>query len=102
MHLTDSERRPRYSEMTKGDWWWDVPDQFHAGATFVPVICASEKTHLSHSLGCQHALLHYITIGNIQKDIRWTPYKPSWNRIGLNSSPLKCAENADEVWNSAV
>ena len=63
--LADSEGRRIYSEMNTGDWWWDKQDQLPAGATIVPVICASDKTHLTNFSGDQHAWPLYLTIGNI-------------------------------------
>ena len=65
VRLADSESRRIYSEMNTGDWWWDTQDQPHAGATIVPVICASDKTHLTNFSGAQHAWPLYLTIGNI-------------------------------------
>ena len=48
VRLADSEGRRIYSDMNTGDWWWDTQDQIPAGATIVPVICASDKTHLTN------------------------------------------------------
>jgi len=59
--------------MNIGNWWWDTYDQLPAGVTIVPVIWASDKTHLTDFLGSQNTWLLYITIGNIQNDIRLTP-----------------------------
>jgi hypothetical protein len=38
----------------------------------VPVICASDNTHLTNVLRDQHAWPLYLTIGNIRKHIRRT------------------------------
>jgi hypothetical protein len=43
------------------------------GATIVPVILASDKTHLSKFSGDKQAWPVYLTIGNIAKDIRRKP-----------------------------
>jgi hypothetical protein len=88
--------------MNTGDWWWDTQDQLPAGATIVPVICASDKTHLTNFSGDQHAWPLYLTIGNIQKDIRRTPKKRAWILVGLIPCPPKGAKNTDEAWHSAV
>jgi hypothetical protein len=40
-----SESCQIYCEMNTGDWWWDIQDQLPAGATIVPVICVSDRTH---------------------------------------------------------
>jgi len=68
----------------------------------VPVIRASDKTHLTNCSGDQHAWLLDLTIGNIQKDIRRTPKKRAWIHAGLIPCPPKGAKNIDEAWHSAV
>ena len=73
VRLTDSEGLPIYREINSGDWCWDIHNQLPAGATIVPVICASNRTHLINFSGVQHAWPLYLTIGNIRKDIRRTP-----------------------------
>jgi len=95
VRLADSESRRIYSEMNTGDWWWDTQDQLPAGATIVPVICASDKTHLTNFSGDQHAWPLYLTIGNIRKDIRRTPKKRAWILVGLIPCPPKGAKNTD-------
>jgi len=47
VRLADSQGRRIYSEMNTADCWWDTQDQLPVGATIVPVICASDKTHLT-------------------------------------------------------
>jgi len=69
---TDSEGRQLYSEINTGDWWWDTQDLLPARATIVPVICVSNKTHLTNLSCDHHAWPLYVTIANIQKDIRQT------------------------------
>jgi len=59
--------------MHTGDWWWDIQDQLPAQATIVPVICASNKTHLTNFSDDQHAWPLYLTIGNIRRDIHHIP-----------------------------
>jgi hypothetical protein len=75
--LADSEGRGSYSKMKTGDCWWDPPDQLPAGATNVPVLCASNKTYLTNFLGNQHAWPQYVIIHNVHKDIRRTPKSAS-------------------------
>jgi hypothetical protein len=55
VRLADSVSRQIHSEMNTGDWWWNTQDQPPTGATIVPVICASDKTHLTNVSGDQHA-----------------------------------------------
>jgi len=85
-----------------GDWWWDTQDHLPTRATIVPVICASDETQVTNFMGDQHAWLLYVTIGNIQKDIRCTPKMRAWILVGLIASPPKSAKNIDEAWHSTV
>jgi len=100
--LADSENCRLYSEINTGNWWRDMQDQLPAGETIIPVICASDKTHLTNFSGDQHAWPLYITICNIRKDIRCTPKMRGWILVGLISCPPKGAKNTDEAWRSAV
>ena len=65
--LPDSGSCGIYSTMNTGDWLWDMQEWLPAGATIVPVICESDKTHLTNHSADQHAWLLYLMIGNIQK-----------------------------------
>jgi len=88
--------------MNTGDWWRDTQDQRPAGATVVPVICSSDKTHLVNFLGDKHAWPLYLTIDNIRRDICRTPKNRAWILIGLMPCPPKGAKNTDKAWHSAV
>jgi len=72
VRLADAEGHRIYNEMNTGDWWWDTQDQLPTGAMIVPVICASDKTHLTNFSGDQHAWPLYLPIGNISK--RYPPH----------------------------
>ena len=102
VRLADSESRRLYSEMNIGDWWWNTQDHHPAGATIVPVICASDKTHLTNFLGDHHAWPLYLTIGNIRKDIRSTPATRTWISFRLIPCSPKGAKNTHEAWHFAV
>jgi len=102
VRLADSESSRIYSEMNTGVWWWDKLDQLPAGATIVPVICASDKTHLIKFSGDQHAWPLYLTIGNIRNDIRLTPTKHTWILVGMIPCPMKGAKTTHDAWHSAI
>ena len=68
----------------------------------MPVICASDKTHLTNFSHDQHGWPLYFTIGNIRKDIHHTAKKCTWILIGSIPCPPKGAKNTDEAWHSAV
>ena len=88
--------------MNTGDWWCDTYNQVAAGGTVVPVICASDITDLTNSLGDYHGWQRDFTIGNIRKDIGRTPKKCAWCLIGLISCRLKSCKNRDDAGHSEV
>ena len=88
--------------MDTSDWWWDMCDQVPAGATVVPVMCASDKTHLTNFSGDQHPRPKNPTNGNIRKDIRWTPKTRTWILVRLSPCPPKGATNTEEAWHCVV
>jgi hypothetical protein len=88
--------------MNTSDCWWDTQDQLPEEETIVPVICASDKTPLTHCSGDQHACSLYLTIGNIREAIRRTPKQRTWILVGLMPCHPKGAKNIDEAWHSAV
>ena len=73
--FADFECRRIYSKMNTGNWGWVTLDQLSAEATIVPVICASDKTHLTNFSDNHHTWLLYLMISNIRKDICCTPTK---------------------------
>ena len=88
--------------MNSADWWWDTQNQLPAGATIVPVISLSDKTHLTNVSGDQYTWLLYLTIGNIGEDILRTPTERAWILLGLIPCPPNGANNIDKVWQNAV
>ena len=68
----------------------------------MPVLGASDKTHLTNFSGDQHAWLQYLTIGNIRKHICRTPKYHDCIIVGLIPCPPKGAKNIDHAWHSAV
>jgi hypothetical protein len=57
VYLADPEGCPIYLEINTGDWWWDTNNQLPTGATIVPVMCASNKTHLTNYSGDHPCLI---------------------------------------------
>ena len=72
-----------YSEIHTADWWWETQDRLPNGSTVVPIILASDKTHLSRMHGDQHAWPVYITIGNLQRDMRRAHSRPGMAILGM-------------------
>jgi len=84
------------------DCWLDTPGPLAARATVVPVICTSEKTHLTNYSSNQHVWPLYFMIGNIWQDIRHTPNKCTYFLVGLIPCPIEGSKNMDEVCHSTV
>jgi hypothetical protein len=68
----------------------------------VPVICASDKTHLTKFSGHRDPWPLYFTNRNIQTDIRRIFTIRTWIVVGPIPCPPKGAKNIDEEWHSVV
>ncbi|PIL28797.1 hypothetical protein GSI_08841 [Ganoderma sinense ZZ0214-1] len=62
-----------YSEMCTGDWWWKIQSRLPHGATVASVVLASDKTQLSVFRGDKTAWPVYLTLANIDKEVRRKP-----------------------------
>jgi hypothetical protein len=102
VQLYDSANHRIYSEMNSGDWWWETQEQLPDGATIVPVIFASDKTHLTNFSGDKSAWPLYMSIGNIQKDVRRAASKRAWILVGFIPVPPKGATDIDSSWHHAI
>ena len=96
-----------FDEMWTGDWWWNLQvsyqisikfkkpcnlqEHFEVGATIIPAILVSDKTHLSNFTGDKSAWPIYLTIGNIEKTVRYKPTARASILIGcIPVSKLEC------------
>ena len=57
--------------------------------TVIPLLLASDKTHLTSFSGEKAAWPVYMSIGNISKDIRWQSSKRAWVLVALLPIPQK-------------
>lgn len=73
-----------------------------ARAIVLPVMCASDKTHLTKLYDDQHTWRQYLMICSIQKDIRHTPKNRTWSHIGLILCPPEGDEHTVEPLHSVV
>jgi Plavaka transposase len=83
-----------YNEMHTADWWWRLQDELPEHATVVPLIIASDKTILTQHHGDKAAWPVYLTIGNLNHQIRRTPSLPAMILLGF--IPL-CRNGEDRV-----
>jgi hypothetical protein len=71
-----------YDELHTGDWWWGRQDRLPTGATVIPVIVASDKTHLSNHAGSKKLWPVYITIGNLKLRARRAASRSAFVLLG--------------------
>jgi len=102
VRIADLGSRETYCEIHTSDGWWDMQDQLPARPTFVPVIWASNKTHLTNVSGDQHAWPLYLTIGDIWKDICCTPKQHAWIPPRLIARHWNGVKNIELAWHSTV
>ena len=86
-HLFDSTGRRVYNEIHTADWWWETQDFVPRGGTVIPLLFASDKTHLTHFSGDKAAWPVYMSIGNISKDIRRQNSKRAWVLVAILPIP---------------
>ena len=102
VQLFDSADNRIYTEMNSGYWWWETQEQLPSGESIIPVILASDKTHLTNFSGDTSAWPLYMSIGNIRKDVRRTASRRTWILIGFIPIPPKGAPDSSTAWHYAV
>ena len=58
--LFDSTGQRIFKEIHTADWWWETQDLVPSGGTVVPLLFASDKTHLTNFSGDKTAWLVYM------------------------------------------
>ncbi|KZV60565.1 hypothetical protein PENSPDRAFT_694157 [Peniophora sp. CONT] len=107
------KRRRTWSEMYSGTWWWDKQIELEAkkaGATIISLIISSDKTLLTQFRN-RSAYPVYLTIGNLDKDLRRNttrggplrnvPYGCSWpfrTAEPFGTAPRPEAEKWPRAW----
>ncbi|KAF7293318.1 hypothetical protein HMN09_01211300 [Mycena chlorophos] len=75
VYRDEDGKNREYSEMYSGDLWWGLQGKIDIGHTVIPVIIGSDETQLSSFSGDKKAHPVYVTVGNIDFDIRRKPSK---------------------------
>ncbi|CDO74524.1 hypothetical protein BN946_scf184846.g5 [Trametes cinnabarina] len=98
-NATDAEKERIFEEMASAEWWRKIQEALSAQvphATVAPVILATDKTQLSTFSGDKQAWPVYLTIGNINKDVRRQPSRRAVSLLGyLPVSKLLCFRESD-------
>ncbi|KAF8440641.1 hypothetical protein BGX38DRAFT_1205503 [Terfezia claveryi] len=79
----DKQENRIYSEMNTGTWWEDAQLSLPERGTLVPILLASDQTHLTNFSGDKKLWPVYISIGNIRSSIQNTPTMHSWIPIAF-------------------
>ncbi|KAG1873059.1 hypothetical protein DFJ58DRAFT_713602 [Suillus subalutaceus] len=79
----DPHRIYQGQERQFGEFWtsndaWEIQDQLPEGATIVPIIAASDKTPVTRHTGGLEMHPLFLTIGNIQADVRMKATSHAW------------------------
>jgi hypothetical protein len=91
-----------YGDLHSADWWWRVQEGLPQGSTIIPIICASDKAHLTNFSGDKSIWPLYMTIGNIPKDIWRERSKRAWICIGLLPTTKIDQVESRMQWHAAV
>ncbi|KAI6106049.1 hypothetical protein EDD16DRAFT_1746620 [Pisolithus croceorrhizus] len=76
-----------YSEFFMADRAHEIQDHLPDGATLVPIIIAFDKTPVTRHTGGLEMHPIFVTIGNIQSDIRMQATSHAWHCVGFMPVP---------------
>ncbi|KAI6144394.1 hypothetical protein BKA82DRAFT_29322 [Pisolithus tinctorius] len=87
-HMVFRGPEREYSEFFTATCAFDIQVQLPQGATIVPIIIASDKTPVTRHTGGLEMHPVFITIGNIQSDVRMQASSHAWHCIAFMPVPV--------------
>ncbi|KAF8464828.1 hypothetical protein BDZ91DRAFT_659835, partial [Kalaharituber pfeilii] len=79
----DQNKQRVYSELHTADWWVEKQRLLSPNVTVVPILLASDQTHLTNFSGDKKLWPVYMSIGNIVSRVRNKPSAHAWVPIAL-------------------
>ncbi|KAG2122975.1 hypothetical protein BD769DRAFT_1359974 [Suillus cothurnatus] len=80
-HVINIGNQREYGDYMSADMAWKIQDHLPVGATQVPIILGSDKTHVTRITGGLEMHPVFLTIGNIDSDIRSKATLRAWRCI---------------------
>ncbi|KAG1888869.1 uncharacterized protein F5891DRAFT_1131976 [Suillus fuscotomentosus] len=77
-HYIYQGQEHQFGEFWTSDDAWKIQDQLPEGATIVPIVLASDKTPVTRHMGGLEMHPLFLTIGNIQADVRMKATLHAW------------------------
>lgn len=104
LYTEDAEGKPQrvYTELYTADWWWTTQEKLAAGATIVPVLVVSNKTMMTQHRGDRSMWPIYLSIGNLDGEVRRSQKLPGSILIGLIPVPTGGSGWKRELYHKAM
>ncbi|KAG1777252.1 hypothetical protein EV702DRAFT_1197580 [Suillus placidus] len=80
-HVINIRNQREYGDYMSADMAWKIQDYLPVGATQVPIILGSDKTHVTRITGGLKMHPIFITIGNIDSEVRSKATLRAWRCI---------------------
>ncbi|KAG1851268.1 hypothetical protein C8R48DRAFT_750041 [Suillus tomentosus] len=77
----------QFGEFWTSDDAWKIQDQLPEGATIVPIVLASDKTPVTRHMGGLEMHPLFLTIGNIQANVRMKATSHAWRCTAFMPTP---------------
>ena len=83
LYRDETEEVRVYNELYSGDWWWDTQSKLPSGSTVVPILISVDKTLLTTLHGDTSCWPVYLSIGNLNRDVRRAHHRNGIVLIGF-------------------